>query len=309
MQGIVVKSTGSWYEVRQEDGTHISCRIRGKLKLDELKATNPIAVGDKVVYELENSSNNQGIISDLLPRANYIIRQSPRNKNERHILAANIDQAILIASISLPRTSLGFIDRFLLVAELYHIPTIIVFNKTDLQEGKNQIKQKEAVELYQSLSYKVIEASITNQVNVEQLKDLTKDKFTLVCGHSGSGKTTLINYLIPNLNLKTQEISKKFEKGLHTTTHTESYQLPYGGSIIDSPGIKELGMTNLKVNEISNGFVEMRAVSNNCKFNDCLHINEPECAVKAAAQNQQIAISRYESYLNIVEELQRKKPY
>lgn len=309
MQGIVVKSTGSWYEVRQEDGTHISCRIRGKLKLDELKATNPIAVGDKVVYELENSSNNQGIISDLLPRANYIIRQSPRNKNERHILAANIDQAILIASISLPRTSLGFIDRFLLVAELYHIPTIIVFNKTDLQEGKNQIKQKEAVELYQSLSYKVIEASITNQVNVEQLKDLTKDKFTLVCGHSGSGKTTLINYLIPNLNLKTQEISKKFEKGLHTTTHTESYQLPYGGSIIDSPGIKELGMTNLKVNEISNGFVEMRAVSNNCKFNDCLHINEPECAVKAAAQNQQIAISRYESYLSIVDELQRKKPY
>ncbi len=307
MDGIVTKSTGSWYDVRTPDGKIFSCRIKGKMKLDDVVSTNPVAVGDRV--KLNSEENGDVMIESIYPRANYFVRESPRKKNDIHILAANLDQVLVVLTISLPRTSLGFVDRLLTITELQNIPTCIVFNKTDIQSDKNLLKQKDAVTLYKQLGYRCFEISAIQGLGIKKLMNGLSNKTTLITGHSGSGKTTLINQLVPGLDLTTKEISRKFEKGQHTTTYTTMYDLPESGYIIDSPGIKEVGMLNIDANDVGFGFKEIRTLEDSCKFSNCLHINEPQCAVKEQLTKGAIVQSRYYSYLSIVQELQGKRQY
>ncbi len=304
-KGIVRKSTGSWYEVKTQDGKILSCRIKGKLRLNDSDLTNPVAVGDVVLLDGEGDSV---VISDIIDRKNYFVRESPKKQSDRHVLAANIDQVVLVVTISLPRTSLGFIDRLLVINELQGIKTVILFNKTDIQVPKHLKKQHEAVEIYKGLGYDCLETSFLND-GVEKIIPYLENKTSLITGHSGSGKSTLVNQLIPEIDLDTREISKKFQKGQHTTTYTCMYDLPSSGQVIDSPGIKELAMLNIDTAHIGHGFVEIRALENDCKYNNCLHINEPNCAVKEALEKGSIHQSRYNSYINIIEELQKKRHY
>lgn len=303
MKGRILQSTGSWYIVQLADGKQMNCRIKGKFRLDGLKSTNPIAVGDWVKIRQEENLET-GIIEDILPRDNYIIRQSPRNKHRRHIIAANIDQALLIITFSKPRTSAGFIDRFLVAAESYHIPTILVFNKADIYKKKDKAKYEEAKATYEALGYTCLLVSAETGAGMDNLVTLMKDKASLIAGHSGVGKSTIINYLHPTLDLATRNISKVTGKGMHTTTFTTMYELPIGGYIIDSPGIKEYGVVHLAVEEISHYMPEMKDLLGKCQFNNCLHINEPVCAIKEALVNDEIAESRYISYLKMIEDLE-----
>lgn len=303
MKGRILQSTGSWYIVQIADGKQMNCRIKGKFRLDGLKSTNPIAVGDWVKIRQEENLDT-GIIEDILPRDNYIIRQSPRNKHRRHIIAANIDQALLIITFSKPRTSAGFIDRFLVAAESYHIPTILVFNKADIYKKKDKAKYEEAKATYEALGYTCLLVSAETGAGMDNLVTLMKDKASLIAGHSGVGKSTIINYLHPTLDLATRNISKVTGKGMHTTTFTTMYELPIGGYIIDSPGIKEYGVVHLAVEEISHYMPEMKDLLGKCQFNNCLHINEPVCAIKEALVNDEIAESRYISYLKMIEDLE-----
>jgi ribosome biogenesis GTPase len=298
MTGIVVKSTGSWYLVRNPSGQTLECRLKGKIRLDGRKTTNPVAVGDKV--DLEWDENNEAMISHIYPRKNYIIRKSINLSKQAQILASNLDQAILVATLVAPRTSLGFIDRFLITAEAYSVPAKIIFNKADILDAELLKLQDEIISIYKKIGYQCFVVSSLNKENIESLKLILKDKTTLIAGHSGVGKSTLINALEPGLNLKTGDISAAHSKGMHTTTFAELHALSFGGFIIDSPGIKELGLVEMKREEVGHYFPEIRNIMNNCKFNNCLHVNEPKCAVKEAVEKGEISEERYHSYLGIL---------
>lgn len=299
MKGIVVKSTGSWYNVLDEHNNVWECRIKGKFRISGIKSTNPLAVGDNVIFESE--SEGKGVVNEILERKNYIIRKSINLSKQSHILAANVDQAFLIVTLALPRTSAGFIDRFLLTAEAYHIPVKIIFNKIDLFGDKEMMDElDEFIAVYEKIGYECIKVSAVKKMNIEVLQQLSKNKITLISGHSGVGKSALINAIDDKLNLKTGSISEAHLKGKHTTTFAEMHILSYGGFIIDTPGIKELGLVDMRKEEISNYFVEMRALRNECKFNNCLHLNEPKCAVLKAVGEGEIEPSRYNSYLSIM---------
>lgn len=299
--GLVIRSTGSWYDVRMHDGHILQCRLKGKFKIKGFKVTNPIAVGDKVVFDIEDKNENTGIISEILPRENYIIRQSVHKTAHGHLLASNLDQAILIATLTFPRTSLGFIDRFLVSAESFRIPTLLVFNKFDILSDEGIEYQKELAELYENLGYRCIFTSATEKMGIEEFREALKNKVSLVSGHSGVGKSTLINAIAPNLDLATSEVSTYANKGVHTTTFAEMFEIEPDTFIIDSPGIKELGLADIEAEEISHYFPEMRELLGECRFHNCQHINEPACAVKEAVAEGNIAESRYMSYLSMVE--------
>jgi ribosome biogenesis GTPase / thiamine phosphate phosphatase len=303
LKGIVTKSTGSWYTVRTEDNTYIECRIKGKFRLEDRRSSNPITVGDRVNIEAEEDKITS-VITEIHPRKNYIIRQSSKSRTAEHIIAANLDQAIVLVTISMPRTSAGFIDRFLVTAGAYHVPSVIIFNKTDIYSKKEKEKLNEFISIYEKAGYKVLSISALKGDNVIEVEDLLKGKITLISGHSGSGKSTLINKIYPEFKLKTGAISTIHEKGMHTTTFAEMLELPSGGFIIDTPGIKEFGILDFEPAEVSQFFPEMTKLASQCKFNDCLHINEPKCAVKEAVISGEISESRYNSYLGIIAELQ-----
>lgn len=301
MKGVVIKSTGLWCTVLTNSGTVLECRIKGKFRIKGIKTTNPIAVGDKVEFEMED--DGRGVIHKIEDRKNYIIRKSINLSKQSHIIAANVDQALLIVTLAFPRTSAGFIDRFLLTAEAYHIPTSIIFNKVDLFEDDIKLANEldQFIDIYQKIGYHCYKVSSTKKINIDLLQQITKDKITLVSGHSGVGKSTLVNAMDFNLDLKVGEISDVHFKGKHTTSFAEMHPLSYGGFIIDTPGIKELGLVDMEREEISNYFPEMRALKNQCKFNNCLHLNEPDCAVIKAVAKGEIAPSRYNSYLGIMD--------
>jgi ribosome biogenesis GTPase / thiamine phosphate phosphatase len=298
MRGKVVKSTGSNYLVKQEGGSVLPCKLKGKIRLDNRKTTNPVTVGDWVEFEKMNSE--EGVISIIHPRKNYIIRKSINLSKQAHILASNLDQAILIATLVEPRTSLGFIDRFLITAEAYGIPAMIIFNKADNLNKELLLLQKEITDIYEAVGYPCFSVSSLRKEDIEKIKPLLKDKTTLITGHSGVGKSTFINALQPGLNLKTGNISSAHLKGTHTTTFAELHTLDFGAEIIDTPGIKELGLVEMKKEEVGHYFPEIRKYMNDCKFNNCLHENEPKCAVRDAFERGEISPERYESYLKIL---------
>ena len=298
MKGLVIKSTGSWYGVLTDEDKTINCRIKGKFRTLDIKTTNPIAVGDHVDIELEPDQET-GLITFLHPRKNYIIRKSINLSKQAQIIAANLDQAFLIVTLASPRTSLGFIDRFLVTAEAYDIPAKLIFNKLDLfsEEGLEILEEYQSI--YEKAGYPCYSVSAIKETNLDQIRDLLKDKVTLVSGHSGVGKSTLINALLPGKELKTGEISDWSDKGKHTTTFAEMFQLPFGGYLIDTPGIRELGVFDIEKQELGRLFPEIRKLMSNCRFHNCRHINEPGCAVLNALENEELESSRYDSYLSI----------
>lgn len=306
MKATVYKSTGSWYVVKSELGVVLSARILGKFKMDGLTSTNPIAVGDVVTIETENEQEGSVTITAIDDRNNYITRTSPANKHKHHIIASNLDQSLLFATLKEPKTSQGFMDRFLISSEAYHIPSIIVFNKTDLYREKELEKFAELQSIYEAIGYKVMGMSIEKNIGVEQVKNLLKNKTTLLSGHSGVGKSSFINTIFPELLLKTQDVSGWSGKGLHTTTFAEMFDLPFGGRVIDTPGIRELGLVDIPKQELSHYFPEMRDLINDCQFNNCMHTNEPGCAVKAAVEAGSVHIDRYVSYCTILDKTEDK---
>ncbi len=300
MQGLVIKSTGSWYQVLATDGKEYECRIKGLFRTKDIKTTNPIAVGDQVEIELEPDQET-AIIAKLFPRRNYIIRRSVNLSKQAQIIAANIDQAFLVVTLASPVTSLGFIDRFLVTAEAYDVPVGLIFNKLDLfsDEGISVLKEYESI--YEDIGYTCYEVSALKGTHIDLVKTKLKDKVTLLSGHSGVGKSTLINSLIPDAGLKTGKISDWSDKGKHTTTFAEMIPLPFGGQLIDTPGISELGVFDIGQQELGHFFPEFRERLNQCRFYNCRHINEPGCSIIKAVQEDEIAISRYESYISIYE--------
>jgi len=300
MRGLVFKSTGSWYKVRTEDGKLLDCRLKGKLKLSKTGVTNPIAVGDIVDLELEDGQEGNALIFNILERENYIIRKSVHKNNQAHILAANVDQLVVIASLTLPRTSLGFIDRLLVSAESYGIPARVIFNKVDLLNEEELEFVEILAEMYSSIGYPSMITSAATNLNVDEFSKLLSGKKTLLSGHSGVGKSTLVNCIAPELHLNTQEISSYANKGKHTTTYAEMFQLAENTFIIDTPGIKELGLIEMEDENLSRYFPEMRAISANCKFHNCSHRHEPGCAVLKAMDEGKLSITRYESYISMV---------
>lgn len=307
LKGLVYKSTGSWYIVRDEHGKIWNARIKGKLKIDgNISSTNPIAVGDTVICDIEEKEENIATIKTIDERNNYIVRVSPHNKNQKHIVAANLDAALVVATISEPRTSPGFIDRFLITAEAYHIPAILVINKIDLLKEKHKEQLDLWQHIYTDAGYEVYPIVALQPETVAVLAERLKDKTTLFSGHSGVGKSTLINQLIPGVELRTQEVSGYSGKGQHTTTFAEMFDLPEGGKIIDTPGVKEFGLIDFEKEELAQYFPEMRRVMQHCRFNNCLHINEPGCAVKEAVNTSVISIDRYASYMTIMDTIEKK---
>jgi ribosome biogenesis GTPase / thiamine phosphate phosphatase len=303
MQGVVFKSTGSWYVVKDGSGKLWNARMKGVFKLDDITSTNPIAVGDIVDFEEENANEQTATITKIHDRRNHINRQSPKIKSQQHIVAANIDQSLLIATIKEPRTSQGFIDRFLVACEMYHVPAIILFNKIDLYKDKDIEKFEKLKEVYENIGYKVVDISLKENQNIDHIRELLKDKTTLISGHSGVGKSTFINAVLPHLQIKTQDISGWSGKGQHTTTFAEMYELPFGGKIIDTPGMKEFGLVDIERQELSGYFPEMKERLNDCQFNNCLHVNEPGCAIKQAVIDGEIDEDRYVSYYNMLESI------
>jgi ribosome biogenesis GTPase len=301
-RGKVTQTTGSWYAVLLDSGKQIQCRLRGKIKLQELDTTNPVAVGDWVMVE-KTPEEEVYVIAEILKRNNYIIRQSPRKQHQRHIIASNIDQFFIIAAISQPRTSLGFIDRCIAAAECYHIPLQIIINKKDLLRKKDWEKLEEWLAIYRHIGYPIQVISANDAADIARIKLLLQDKTTLVSGHSGVGKTTLLNAVNPALNLKTGKISDKWEKGMHVTTFATLYRVADNSFVIDTPGIKEFAILHLEPEEVSGYFIDINRFAKSCKYNNCMHLNEPECAVLHALENGKLAPSRYESYLNIVENI------
>ena len=303
MRGLVYKSTGSWYSVKTPGNEQFDCRIKGKFRLDGIKSTNPIAVGDYVDFELEkNSDVVTGVINNICERKNYVLRKSVNLSKQTHILASNIDVVFLIITISSPVTSTNFIDRFLLTSNAYSINTILLFNKIDLlDEGEKKVLKK-LIDIYMDIGYECYEISAKNQYNIDKVQSLMKDKVSMFGGHSGVGKSTLINSLQPNLNLRTNNISVQHSQGQHTTTNAELYDLDFGAKIIDTPGIRGFGIVDFKKSDIKNYFPEFYKLVNQCKFNDCMHVNEPKCIVKQFVEEGKIANSRYENYLQILED-------
>lgn len=307
MKGTVIKSTGSWLTVKTEDATIYKCRIKGKFRIQGIKSTNPVAVGDFVEFDLEK--DNSGTIHTLGKRKNYIIRKSTKLSKQTHIIAANMDQAAIIVSVANPKTPLGFIDRFLATAEAYRIPSIVIFNKVDLCDDELTEELDYLKAVYESLGYQCLLTSATENTGIEESIKLLKDKVTLLSGQSGVGKSSLINAIEPSLDLKTSEVSESNEKGKHTTTFAEMFEFSFGGSIIDTPGIRSFGVVDFNKNELSHFFREFFEIGKGCKFNNCHHINEPHCAVKVAIENGEIAQSRYTSYWNLYIDKDLEKDY
>jgi ribosome biogenesis GTPase / thiamine phosphate phosphatase len=297
MVGLVIKSTGSFYDILGEDGSKYTCRVRGKIRLEGIKETNPVAVGDKVVFDLENAI---GSITKILPRENHILRKSVKKTGHSHVLAANVDQVMLLVTLAYPRTSLGFIDRFLVSAESFRIPQIIVFNKKDLLDEDSMKDVLSLMKLYQSIGVTCFSISAKRN-DVDEIKRTLHAKTTLVAGHSGVGKSTLLNRISPDIKQAVGEVSDFSAKGIHTTTFAEMFMIDEGTFVIDTPGVKELGLVDMNSQEISDYFPEMRELRMNCKFGSkCIHINEPQCAIQEAVRSGEIALSRFESYLSIV---------
>lgn len=300
MRGLVYKSTGSWYTVKEENsGVFYQCRIKGKMRLKGIKNTNPVAVGDYVAFQQEEGL--QGVITAVEERQNYIIRKSVNLSKQTHIIAANIDLAFLVVTLNNPPTSTTFIDRFLVTAEAYSIKTVLLFNKVDTYTPDELAEVKYLAQLYRKVGYECIGISATTGKNIEKVKETMRGKTCVVSGHSGAGKSTLINAIAPQLTLKTGEISLQHQQGQHTTTFAEMFDLPFGAHIIDTPGIKGFGMVEIDKHELTDYFPEFFALKEDCKFNNCLHTDEPHCAVKEALENDEIAWSRYKSYLQILE--------
>ena len=307
MKARIYKSTGSWYSVKLENGQFSQARIKGVIKLDAITSTNPIAVGDWVDCAMEEDAEQAVMIHTIAVRDNYVARQSPHNKRQQHIIASNMDQSILLATLKSPKTSQGFIDRFLVSCEAFHIPAIIVFNKADIYGPEELERYAELEEMYQAVGYQVLLISIEQKIGLEPLDALLKNKTTLVSGHSGVGKSSMINYLFPDLDLTTQEVSGWSGKGMHTTTFAQMYDYPGGGAVIDTPGMRELGLVNLEKEELAQYFPEMRARMQGCQFNNCQHINEPGCAVKAAVEKGLISEARFFSYVDLWHGIEEKK--
>lgn len=299
MKGIVTKSTGSWYTVMDETGKRHECRLRGKFKITDIQSTNPLAVGDHVSFT-PDQDEGKGIITAIEDRKNYIIRKATNLSRRTHIIAANLDQAMVIATLAEPRTSTGFIDRFLVTCEAYSIPAVIVFNKTDLYDEETQEYLYQLLEMYKQAGYRGLMVSATEKKNLGDFAEILRDKTTLLSGHSGVGKSTLINAIEPGLDLKVQTISMAHLKGRHTTTFAEMFQLSNGGFIIDTPGIKEFGLVDFEPWELSHYFPEMRELFNQCRFDNCTHNNEPGCRVKEEVENGRISLLRYQNYLNML---------
>jgi ribosome biogenesis GTPase len=299
MQGIVIKSTGSWLYVRTDDGAVYNCKLKGNFRIRGIKSTNPVAVGDVVDFELMDEEKT-GLIRTIQPRDNYIIRKATKLSKVSHIIAANIDQVCVLATLAQPRTSTGFIDRILVTAEAYHIPGVIIFNKIDLYNDQQMEKLHQLEAVYRDAEYKVISVSAIRGDRLDEVKATLKNKKSLITGHSGVGKSAMINAIEPALDLKTKAISAYHQKGIHTTTFAEMYPLSFGGFIIDTPGIKEFGLTDFSRKEIAERFPEMRKYMHDCRFSNCTHVHEPGCAVLEALEKGEISLSRYENYLTIL---------
>lgn len=299
MQGLVLKSTGSWYTVKMSDGSYLDCRVKGKLRMEKFKTTNPIAVGDIVDVEFEDGTSN-GVIVSFQPRKNYIIRRSTNLSKQAHVIAANIDHAYIVATIANPRTSMGFIDRFLITAEAYQIPVSIIFNKIDSYTEDEKRMLDEAIAVYQNIGYMCYAISVKDEIGIDVFKKMLYGKVNLLSGHSGVGKSSLINLLDKKFNLKIGAISNAHSKGTHTTTFSELLEADGNTYFIDTPGIKEFGVFDMQKEELAHFFPEFRLLFNKCKYSSCLHISEPACAVKTSVENGSIAQSRYETYLNII---------
>jgi ribosome biogenesis GTPase len=304
-KGIVIKSTGSRYKILFGDNQIIDCHIRGKLRINETRKTNPIAVGDKVFFELDKKTGT-GIITGSLDRRNYILRKSSNLSRHSQVIAANIDQAFLMITVKMPETPVEFIDRFLITAEAYRVPAIILINKTDLYQPEDLEKMHYLESMYKKIGYKTMHFSITCGFDPKPFIDLMKDKVSLISGNSGVGKSSLLNALNPSLNLKTEEISDYHQQGKHITTYPEMHRMPFGGFVIDTPGIRGFGVVDMERNEIYHFFPEIFKVSKECRFSKCLHLDEPECAVKRALADGKIDPLRYKSYVNIMETDDRK---
>ncbi len=301
MRGTVYKSTGSWYSVKAEDGSFYDCRIKGKFRIKDIKSTNPLAVGDHVEFYLEQAGDETvGVITDIHDRKNYIIRKSVKLSKQTHIIAANLDQVFLLVTLNNPTTYTIFIDRFLVTAEAYDIPVVILFNKIDTYDEDQMVEVDYLVDLYQEVGYRCLKISAKEGLNVEKVKELMLDSTSMFSGHSGVGKSTLINAVEPDMELRTAEISEQHQQGQHTTTFAEMYDLSFGARIIDTPGIKGFGIVDMEPEEIGDYFPEFFKLKSECKFNDCLHLDEPKCAVKQALEDGEVAWSRYRSYVQMV---------
>ena len=305
MKGLVIKNTGSWYTVKTDDGQLIESKIKGNFRLKGIRSTNPVAVGDDV--EIITNQEGTAFISAIEDRRNYIIRKSPNLSKQSHILAANVDQALLVVTVNYPQTSTTFIDRFLASAEAYSVPVILVFNKHDLLSEEELHYEKMMCTLYETVGYKCVEISAETGEGVEQLFPILKDKITLLSGNSGVGKSTLINRLIPHASQRTAEISDAHNTGMHTTTFSEMIELPEGGYLIDTPGIKGFGTFDIEKEELTSYFKEIFHFSKDCRFSNCTHTHEPGCAVIKAVEDHFIAASRYQSYLSMLEDKDENK--
>jgi len=302
MKGTVYKSTGSWYSVKSEEGIFYECRIKGKFRLKNIKSTNPIAVGDLIDFTLETKNNEEtGLIEVIYERDNFIVRKSVNLSKQTHIIASNIDQVFLLITIDNPPTFTTFIDRFLISSKAYSIHTILIFNKIDSYKIEQRAEVLFLKEMYEKIGYQCIEVSATENKNVIKIKELMTGKTSMFIGHSGVGKSTLVNALEPSLNLKTKEISLQYKQGKHTTTFAEMFDLSFGAQIIDTPGIKGFGVVDMDKDEVGDYFPEFFALKQGCKFNNCIHVKEPHCAVKEALEKEEISWSRYKSYLQILE--------
>lgn len=314
-KGVVIKSTGSWYEVMDNNGNKFDCKVKGNFRIKGIKSTNPVAVGDNVSFSIEKESNNinlnnKGWINSVEDRKNYIVRRSPNLSKQSHIIAANIDQAILVVTIIFPVTTTVFIDRYLASAAAYRIPVLLIFNKIDLYNQKEIEKMQILISVYSKIGYQCLQTSAKTKVGIGQLKEILKNKINVISGHSGVGKSSLINIIHPGLKLKTSEISNLHKTGKHTTAYSAMYKLPFGGYIIDTPGIKGFGMLDMETWEISHYFSEIFEMSKKCRYNNCSHTHEPGCAVKKAVENGGIAQSRYMSYLGLLENDEKyRKPH
>jgi ribosome biogenesis GTPase len=305
MNGLVIKNTGSWYSVLTEEGTVVESKIKGNFRLKGIRSTNPVAVGDRVSITVNKEGT--AFITEILDRRNYIIRKSPNLSKQSHIIAANVDQVLLIVTVNYPETSTTFIDRFLASAEAYRVPVVLVFNKTDLLDDDERRYQEMMVNLYETIGYKCLQISATLPDTLSSMESLLKDKITLFSGNSGVGKSTLLNQLIPGINLKTAEISDAHNTGMHTTTFSEMLRLPFGGWAIDTPGIKGFGTFDMEPEEICGYFKEIFRFSKDCKFANCTHTHEPNCAVRKAVEEHYISESRYNSYLSMLEDKEEGK--
>lgn len=302
MTGTVYKSTGSWYQVKADDGRFFQCRIKGKFRIKGIKSTNPVAVGDRVEIKLEDAQDEDqtGVITAIHERENYIIRKSVNLSKQTHIIASNIDQAFLLVTLNNPPTFTTFIDRFLITAEAYDIKAILLFNKVDTYNEDELAEVKYLAAMYRQIGYQCIGISAKTGKNIEQVKELMKDKTSMISGHSGTGKSTLVNTIEPKLDLKTHQISEQHRQGQHTTTFAEMFDLDFGARIIDTPGIKGFGVVDIEKEELGNYFPEFFERKQDCKFYNCLHLEEPKCAVKDALEAGEIPWSRYKSYLQIL---------